>query len=377
MVRKIAEMKMLFVIWGLRPGGAERAFVNIVNIIHNKIKPVVVVLGGKEGFANDLKDELEVYYLYKKNRWDIFRLLIRLSIIMRKEKPECIISFGYYANQLVVLSRYISALKTPVCISERTETVSSLEKMNFQVIRKLFLRITYKRTDKIIAVSKRTRDSLINHFGMHEGKVSVIYNPVDLGKIRARSFKEVDHPWFNKKDNPVIIAVGRLVEEKGFSYLIRAFSMVLNEKEKARLVILGEGGERQKLEKLVLELHLKERVALLGYQQNPYKFMAKSQIFVLSSLYEGFPNVVLEAMACGVPVIATHCISGPDEIITDEVNGLLVPVRSEESLAEAMIKLLEGPELRDRFSGAGRKRSKDFSLSKVIHKYEKLLMSIS
>jgi glycosyltransferase involved in cell wall biosynthesis len=367
------EKKALFVISGLRPGGTERVFVNVVNNIGARIKPVVVVLESKEGLAYDIKGDLEVYYLYKKNRWDVFRLIIRLSSIMRKERPESIISFGYYANQLVIFARCISGLKMPVCISERTDTASSLKKMNFQVVRRLLLKITYSMADKIIAVSKGTKNSLVNHFGMREARVIVIYNPVDLDKIRVLFSERVDHPWFTEKGVLIIIAVGRFVNQKGFPHLVKAFSMVVNKIRMARLVILGEGSERQRLENLVLELGLKDKVNLLGYQQNPYKFMAKSYLFVLSSLYEGFPNVVLEAMACGVPVIATSCPSGPEEIITDGINGYLVAVGDVDALAGAILKLLKDDSLRRLLAENGRKRVEDFRLEKMVAEYERAL----
>jgi glycosyltransferase involved in cell wall biosynthesis len=373
---RINQKKVLFVIWGLRPGGAERVFVNIVNNIQGDIQPFVVVLGNKEGFAHELKDSLEVYYLNKKNRWDVFWLVIRLASIMREKKPDVILSFGYYANHLVVWTGHIFGIKIPICIREQTETTSSLNRANLPVIRKNLLKMTYKKADKVIAVSYKLKNSLINRYGLKRDNIKVIYNPVDLNKMTTFASEDVAHPWFHEQDIRLIVAVGRLVEAKGFSYLVDAFSFVLKTIENVRLIIIGEGDGRLILEKMIFQLGLKDKVALLGYQRNPYKFMARSDIFVLSSIYEGFPNVLLEAMACGVPVISTSCPSGPDEIINDQVNGLLVPVGSEESMAKAMIKLLRNAGLRNRFSKAGKERVKNFSLDKTIHEYDNLLNSI-
>jgi glycosyltransferase involved in cell wall biosynthesis len=372
-MENLVENKILFVIWGLRPGGAEGVFVNIVNNIGFCIKPVVCVLGDKEGLAHNLKDNLRVFYLRKKNRWDVFRLIMKLSLIIRKERPERIVGFGYYANHLVILARYISGLKIPVFINERTETASSLKRMGFRVVRNFLLGMTYKMADRIIAVSHKTRYGLISHYGLKRDKITVIHNPIDFEKIEALSSDGVDHPWFNDRATPLIIAVGRLIELKGFFYLIKAFSLVSKEIEKVHLAILGKGPERAKLENLILNLDVKDKVILFGYQQNPFKYMAKAQIFVLSSFYEGLPNVVLEAMACEVPVISTLCPSGLDEIITDGFNGLLVPTGNEEALARAMLKLLKEPEMRYRFLEAGRERVRDFSLPKIINEYENLL----
>lgn len=376
MVKRTAEKKVLFVIWGLKPGGAEKVFVAIVNNLNRKFfRPVVVVLGNREGLAEELEDDLEIKFLNKKGRWDVFRLIMRLSSVIRDVRPKGIISFGYYANQLVTAARYISGLKIPLCISERIETASSLKKMNFQVFRRFLLRAAYRKAYKVIAVSDEVKDGLVNHFDVRNDRIAVIYNPVDAEKVKAFSSEGLDHPWFNKKDIQIVIAVGRLVEQKGFPQLINAFLTVSKELPGARLIILGEGEERPKIEEQILGLGLQSKVALPGFKSNPYKYMAGSDLFVLSSQLEGFPNVLIEAMACGTPVISTRC-SGAEKIITQEVNGLLVSVGSAESLARAMIKLLRDSGARDKFSKAGKQRVEDFSLPRIVGEYENLLASI-
>ncbi len=138
----------------------------------------------------------------------------------------------------------------------------------------------------------------------------------------------------------------------------------------SRLVILGDGGKRSNLEKLARQLGIERQVTFLGFQTNPFKYLARSDIFVLSSLWEGFALVIVEAMACGIPVISTRCPSGPDEIITDGVNGLLVPVADETALAEAILRLLKDKKLAVKLAQAGTKRAEDFAITKIIKQYE-------
>jgi Glycosyltransferase len=186
---------------------------------------------------------------------------------------------------------------------------------------------------------------------------------------------KIEHPCF--KDNiPVIIAFGRLIPRKGFVDLIKAFHLVCSQLP-SRLVFIGEGDERQRLEELVAKLHLKESVLFLGYQENPFKFIGQSRIFVLSSHREGFANVIIEAMACGAPVISTRCPSGPDEIISDGENGLLVPVGDVDALAEAILKLLKDEPLRKRLAEAGRRRAEDFGVEKMVAEYERVFEEVA
>jgi len=185
----------------------------------------------------------------------------------------------------------------------------------------------------------------------------------------------VEHPWFNNKEIPIIIAVGRLTKAKDYPTFLRAFSLICK-KRKAHLVILGEGEERKNLENLIHKLNLPENVAFLGFQKNPYKYMQKASVFVLSSKREGFPNVIVEAMTCGVPVISTNCQSGPNEIIKNGENGILVPVGDEKALAEAILKVLNNHSLRQKFSEQGRKKAQDFTAEKSIKEYEKLFQEV-
>lgn len=295
-----------------------------------------------------------LYYVKRKNPKFVFSLLIRPNII------NCIgkVFFNYKA-----------------VISERSVTSSyySWHKEKGLIMKPL-IRIFYKNADMILPNSMAIQEDLTENFGLKKEKIKVIYNPFDIEKIYELSLEDVEHPWF-KEDFPIIITVGNLVKAKGQWQLIRAFAKVRNEMP-CRLVILGEGELRGYLEKLSVELGVNNDVAFLGWQKNPFKYLARSTVFVLPSLFEGFPNALIEAMVCEVPVISSNCSSGISEIISNGVNGMLVSVADEKILAEDIIKLLKNEDLRKLLIKGGVKRANDFNAKKVIEKYEKAFRQI-
>ena len=169
--------------------------------------------------------------------------------------------------------------------------------------------------------------------------IEVIFNPIINERIIQRANEPNNHPWFNPKTVPVIIAIGRLSEQKNFSLLLQSFAKVL-ESTKARLIIFGEGPLRSDLENLVKELNLQDAVLLPGVVANPYNYLNNADLFVLSSNYEGLPNALVEALACGCPVVSTDCQSGPREILDDGKYGILVEPSDVNGLARAILQSL-------------------------------------
>jgi glycosyltransferase involved in cell wall biosynthesis len=213
---------------------------------------------------------------------------------------------------------------------------------------------------------------LESKFGVLSRRIKVIYNFVDFRQIEKKAKKEINYPFFANKDYHVIIAVGRLTEQKRFDRLLNAFALLKKEIKNVRLIVLGKGELFEKLNNLANELNIKDYVEFAGFQKNPWAWVSKAKIFVLSSDYEGFGNVIVEAMACGTPVISTNCLSGPNEIITHGKNGLLVPPADEKALAEAMRSLLENNKLRIMLAEEGKRRARDFRLEKILPQYERL-----
>jgi glycosyltransferase involved in cell wall biosynthesis len=211
----------------------------------------------------------------------------------------------------------------------------------------------YRRIDEIAAVSEGAAASVVNFLGIPRDKISVIYNPVPVDEIREKASQAANHPWFADGAPPVIISCGRLTPHKDFETLLRAFAKLRRETP-SRLVILGEGPEREKLETLVRSLGIEDCAALFGFEENPYKYVARARLFAMSSICEGLPTAIMEAMALGIPVVSTDCPSGPAELLAAHPERL-VAVRDPDSLAAAMKKgLAIGREKNDlsRFSVA-------------------------
>lgn len=363
--------KVFFVIPALHGGGAERVVVNILKFIdRNKFKPVIVLFKKKGEFLPEISPDVRLEVLDAK-----FIVPLRLMRLLKREQPDVLVSFMWYTNFVVLSSRILSRLKCRVIVNERSELSLSYKNQLKEMLRRIIIHFLYRYSDRIIANSSIMGFQLKKMLRRLPEKVAVIYNPVDIQMISGMSFSEVEHSWFKEKV-PIIVSAGRLSVEKGFSYLLKSVSILATEGTDCRLVILGKGKEDDRLKSLASELGIKNKIAFLGFQENPYKYLANSTVFVLSSLYEGFPNVLLEAMALGVPSVATRCLTGPEEIIVDGVNGLLVPPADEKELADAIKRLLNDEDLRRRLGEAGRKRAEDFRVDKIVSQYEKVIEDV-
>jgi glycosyltransferase involved in cell wall biosynthesis len=203
------------------------------------------------------------------------------------------------------------------------------------------IRKSYPSADGIIAVSSGVADDLAEATGIPRESIDVIYNPVVTPEVATASREAVDHPWLAPGEPPVVMGIGRLTPKKDFTTLLQAFAEVRREVP-ARLMILGEGPERAVLEGLVRTLDLAANVALPGFVGNPYAYLARASLFVLSSRWEGLPTVLIEAMFCGAPVVSTDCPSGPREILNGGRYGRLVPVGDLAALAQAITAGITG-----------------------------------
>jgi glycosyltransferase involved in cell wall biosynthesis len=202
-----------------------------------------------------------------------------------------------------------------------------------------FMRHCFPWADEIVAVSEGVADDFAAVTGLERSRIKTIYNPVISTTLVEKAKEPVDHPWFAPGQPPVILAIGRLTKQKNFPTLIRAFDS-LRKKRPVHLMILGEGEERMALEGLIQQLGLDDSVSLPGFLDNPYAYLSRAGVFVLSSEWEGLPTVLIEALAVGVPVVSTDCKSGPREILDDGKYGQLVPVGDSATLAEAIGKAL-------------------------------------
>ncbi len=267
-----------------------------------------------------------------------------LLAYLRRARPRVLLGAGHRYNWMAAWAKRLTRVPVRVYLSvhENVSVGSAGMPAHKQRQRFAAMRRLYPRCDGVIAVSAGVAEDLVETIGLPASRVKTIYNPAVDAILLEKAAEAVSHPWLQPGEPPVFLGVGRLEPQKDFASLVRAFARV-RARRPSRLVILGEGRERASLEALAAELGVAEQVALPGHVDNPFAWMARSAVFVLSSAWEGFGNVLAEALAVGTPVVSTDCPSGPREILADGRYGPLVPVADVPALAEAMQTTLTQP----------------------------------
>ncbi len=311
----------------------------------------------------------------KKTAPEIARLR-SLQRYLKTRPPDVMLSALPYANLVALWARERSACPVPVVVSERIAIHSyctapaNTRKWRWRHAPEL-IRRTYPGAAKVVSVSHHAAAELTGAIGLAPDNVTTIYNPVVDDALRARAREPLDHPWFSKRSAPVILAAGRLTEQKDFATLLRAFALVRADRD-ARLVILGEGRLRPELQALAVTLGIDGDVDMPGFVENPFQYMSRCSVFVLSSEYEGLPGVLIQAMGCGCPVISTDCPGGSREILADGKYGALTKMGDEQDMARAILAELDEPTNRDLLLA----RAEDFSVDRAVDNYLALLDSV-
>jgi glycosyltransferase involved in cell wall biosynthesis len=299
----------------------------------------------------------------------VLRALSGLSRYLRRESPHALLSALPHANIVAIWARYLARSDTRVVLSEHT--TASLSAANSRLRRArilpLFMRRAYPKADAIVAVSEGVADDLAELVGIERTRITRIHNPVVSPELALLAEIPLAHPWFDSGQPPVVLGAGRLTAAKDFATLIRAFAAVRNRRP-ARLVILGEGEERRNLQALARDLQVEADFALSGYVSNPYQYMKKAAVFVLSSRWEGFSNVLVEAMACGTAVVSSDCPNGPREILEGGRHGILVPVGDPALFAQAIESLLDTPK-----KSTAIQRAQAFGIDIALERYAEVL----
>jgi glycosyltransferase involved in cell wall biosynthesis len=333
-----ASIKISILLYALYGGGAERTMLKLAKGIADRGYDVDLILAQSEG---DLLSELpkSVRLVDLKSR-RVLTSLPALVRYLRKEQPDALLSVLHF-NIVAIWARFLSGVSTNVVVSERNTLSAEVRNHASDVrIRLLpaFVKLFYPWADGILAVSQGVADDLSSFAHIATDRIKVIYNPIITPDLINKVNDPLDHPWFKLGEPPVILGVGRLTEQKDFQTLIQAFSKV----KEARLLILGEGEQRSMLESLVSKLGLNKCVSMPGFVPNPYPYMVRASVFVLSSKWEGLPGSLIEALFCGAPLIATDCPSGPREILANGKFGELIPVGDPDALAGAILSVLSG-----------------------------------
>ncbi len=281
------------------------------------------------------------------------------------------ISFSMVSMNLAAVAARIAARSSVrLVLGARNHYSRSLpEEATASRLKMLAIRAMYPRADLVIAVSQGVAQDLAANFGVPPSKILAIHNPIDIEGVSSLAREPLDDPWFGEDEaDPSLVAVGKLQRAKGYPDLLAAFRRV-RAVVPARLVILGEGPDRPALEALVDSYGLRDSVRFVGFDTNPYRWLGRAAAFVHAAHWEGFPNVIVEAMACGAPVITTDCPSGPAEILTDGVNGFLVPVGDVAAHADRTIKVLTDAALRGRIRDEASRRVQDFAVDRIVDRY--------
>ncbi|HMK50361.1 MAG TPA: glycosyltransferase [Thermodesulfovibrionales bacterium] len=369
---------VIFFTGSLQAGGTEAKLVrNFLPLLKSrgKLNPKLLLLRETGEFLEILPKGIERLSLNETAETNIIKIIPRFRNAVRKLKADVVVSCMWYPASISHLARLCGRMSYRHIVHDTTNMTEYIKyefgPEKYQWAKIHLFKKAYKNADSVIVVSQGEKEDLVRNFSVPDSLINVIYNPIDIESIRRMSEEEADF----QSDKPVVVSVGRLIFSKGFDILLRAFQKVRSRYD-CRLIILGRGDERKRLEELSEALNLGEDVAFLGFHHNPFKFMRKAQIFCSATRYEGLGNAIIEAMALGLPAIATDCLSGPGETLDAGKYGLLVPTEDPEAIAEAITKLLSDNELRKTFADLSVKRASDYSVDKALTRWEEIILNL-
>jgi N-acetylgalactosamine-N,N'-diacetylbacillosaminyl-diphospho-undecaprenol 4-alpha-N-acetylgalactosaminyltransferase len=369
-----SRLRILFVINSLTGGGAERVFATVVRELSR----------GPDGFAITvvlLDDAVREAYRMPAgipierlgSNGGMLRSISHLMRVVRRVRPDVAVSFLSRANVASLVCMRLAG--KPAIVSERVNTTAHLRSSRCAPLRRLLIRSCYRRAQRVIAVSEGVARTLTKDFLVRRERICVIFNPVDIDRIRSLGAEE---PSVTVSVND-FVTMGRLVANKNTAMAIRALAVA---RGNGRLIVLGEGPLRDELARLAASLGLAGRVVFAGFADNPYAILARAGCYLLTSNAEGFPNAMVEAMAAGLPIIATDCPSGPAEILhasldgRDSVTGqggVLVRMDDHEAMSKSMDRL-GLPGLRDSLAKEARDRVKMYSVARSVENFRDTIL---
>jgi glycosyltransferase involved in cell wall biosynthesis len=354
---------LAFFIQDLREGGAERNVARVLNgIVARDITTDLVVIRRTGSFFEELDPRVNVVQLPQTRT---ITSILGLKRYLETRRPTALVASLTHTNVAAIVANMLAKQRTRLIVVERNqfstnrELKTGLVRMSYGLVPWI-----YRKADCIGAVSMGVRDDLAATTGLPAEKVEILYNPVVSEKLFLRADEPVTHPWLVDRSVPVVIGVGRLSPQKNFPLLIRAVAKVRKERP-LKLIILGEGVLRPELEALIRELNVEDDIVLPGFDANPFRFLKHASLFVMSSDWEGLPTALIEAMACGTPVVATDCDSGPGEILDEGRLGQIVPRGDVNAMADAIVTALENPG----DAAARIARASEFSLDRAVDRY--------
>jgi len=360
-------------------GGAEKSLVKLANGLSGRGWSIKLLLMSKVGpLVDEVGANVEIVDLGCSSFRQAIFVLARYY---RQHRPEVILTSLYATGLAAIAARMLSGHKPKVIIGAHNSLrakASHPDNVKDRFLLMPLCRLLFPKADGFIPVSAGLALELEQLLGLPRDRIRTIYNPVVTSELTAMAEEAVSHPWLDQPRQgqfKTIVSVGRLVEQKGFDVLLEALSIARQSMD-CRLIIVGGGPLGASLLALAQRLGLHDVVDLVGWEQNPFKFVARSDLFVLSSRWEGLANVVIEALACGCPVVATDCHYGPDEILEGGKHGALAEVDNAADLAAKILAALR-TDVRSASSDATRRsRSLDFTVDASVEQYAQYLSSM-
>jgi glycosyltransferase involved in cell wall biosynthesis len=369
--------KVCFVLPSLNGGGAERAAVQILNGLDPNQWDRSMFLFAREGpYLAEVDPSIAITSADTASRWGRWRAL--RSFIAR-ERPDLVMAFLSFFS--VLSAARAANTRATVVFNLQTPMSAFLTDADYHWRRSwhkaafaAVARVGYAAADLIIATSHGVARDLTGSFGIDPDHIRVLANPVDLDRVRAAIAEPMEPAILPSGEAPLIVAAGRLAEAKNYPLMIEAFAM-LRQRMPARLCILGQGELEGELRQLIAARGLSGAVSLAGFQANPWKYIAKADVFLLTSRYEGFGNVLIEAMACGVPVVATAS-AGTRDIVQQDIDGVLIDSHTPEAVAAALRRVLDHPGLRASMSRQAAASAERFAAPRVAARYDQVLQQV-
>jgi len=322
-------------------GGVERMVANLCAEFAREVQVDLLAIKSAGGHASRIPETVNLIQLKAGHSWTSPPEIARY---LRKARPDAMLVAKDRAGRAAVRAKRIAGVDTPIYVRLGTNLSAALERKDplSRWLRTAPMRRIYAQTAGVVAVSQGVKEDTMRVTGLPDARVHVIRNPVITARLDAQAAAPVPHPWLEDRSSPLIAGMGRLTQQKDFPTLLRAFA-ALQAHTPSRLVLLGDGKDRDALKALATQLGVAERVLFAGFQTNPYAWLARADLFVLSSAWEGSPNALTEALALGVPSVSTDCPSGPIEILDRGRYGPLVAVGDHAALAVAMRETLAAP----------------------------------
>jgi glycosyltransferase involved in cell wall biosynthesis len=360
-------MKLCILMHAFGDGGVERMVVNTACGLAARGVGIEFLAGDKHGAYLDHLGPAAELTVLPAHRGECVKWLVAH---LREQTPDVLLVAKAPDARLALRARSLARRAIPIVMRPGTTLT---ERVRGPAGRWKLWRLAqlYRRADAIVANSAGVREDVASVTGLAAERIHLIRNPVITPDLERLAAQPIEHPWFARREMPVIVGAGGLRRQKDFATLIRAFAL-LRKEHSARLVILGRGRQEQRLRELTAKLGVATDVQLAGFVDNPYPYLAHGDLFALSSRWEGSPNVLTEALALGTPVVATDCRSGPREILQGGRYGPLVPVGDPESMAGAMARMLDSPIDREQLRGA----AAEYTLEQNAEHYHRILSGL-